>query len=86
MPSYGIPIRALPIMQGSPPSLIPPKMEWDRPPWNRWAFQHMREILPTAEVWRGPGSCASLPRDERDLDGLAVMTVRARRPLGRASG
>jgi CubicO group peptidase (beta-lactamase class C family) len=29
------------------------RMDWDRPPWNRWSFQHVRDILPTAEVSRG---------------------------------
>ena len=61
-----------PIMTGSPPQLVPPRMDWDRPPWNRWAFQHIREILPTAEVWRGSGHRKRLERAERDLDDLAV--------------
>ena len=61
-----------PIMTGSPPQLVPPRMDWDRPPWNRWAFQHIREILPTAEVWRGNGHRKRLERAERDLDDLAV--------------
>jgi CubicO group peptidase (beta-lactamase class C family) len=64
-----------PIMQGTPPSLVPPKMDWDRPPWNRWSFQNIRQILPTAEVWRGPGPVRELPRRERDLDGLAVAST-----------
>ena len=63
------------IMQGSPPALIPPRIDWDRPPWNRWAFQHIREILPTAEVWRGRGASRMLERREQDLDGLAVTGV-----------
>lgn len=63
------------IMQGSPPALIPPRMDWDRPPWNRWAFQNVRQILPTAEVWRGDGPVRALPRAERDLDGLEVSSV-----------
>jgi CubicO group peptidase (beta-lactamase class C family) len=62
----------LPIMEGSPPDLVPPRMDWDRGPWNRWAFQHVREVLPTAEVWRGKGPVRELPRGDRDLDGLAV--------------
>jgi CubicO group peptidase (beta-lactamase class C family) len=61
-----------PIMAGSPPSLIVPKLDWDRPPWNRWAFQHVREIVPTQEVWCGSGPAQQLPRDARDLDRLAV--------------
>ncbi|HVY98404.1 MAG TPA: serine hydrolase [Dongiaceae bacterium] len=63
-----------PIMAGSPPGLIVPKLDWDRPPWNRWAFQHIRELLPTAEVWRGSGPVRSLPRAARDLDGIAVQS------------
>jgi CubicO group peptidase (beta-lactamase class C family) len=47
---------ALPIMQGHPvpPAWRVPPLEWDYPPWNRWAFQHMRELVPTVEVPRGP--------------------------------
>jgi len=64
-----------PIMQGTPPSLVPPKMDWDRPPWNRGGFQNIRQILPTAEVWRGPGPVRELPRKERDLDSLTVAST-----------
>jgi CubicO group peptidase (beta-lactamase class C family) len=72
MPSYRNSDVMLPIMQGSPPALVPPRMDWDRPPWNRWSFQHVREILPTAEVWRGNGPVRTLPRVDFNLDGLAV--------------
>jgi CubicO group peptidase (beta-lactamase class C family) len=64
-----------PIMQGSPPALRMPRDAWDQPPWNRWAFQHVREIVPTVEVWRGTGPVRNLPHAERDLDGLAVDAV-----------
>ncbi len=52
MQSYRNSQDAPPIMQGTPP---PPEwrlpiIDWDRPPWNRWAFQHVREFLPTAAV------------------------------------
>ena len=60
------------IMRGSPPDLIVPKQDWDRPPWNRWSFQHIRELLPTAEVWRGNGHRRRFERDETDLDALPV--------------
>jgi CubicO group peptidase (beta-lactamase class C family) len=73
MPSYKNSDVVLPIMQGSPPALVPPKLDWDRPPWNRWAFQHVREILPTAEVWRGNGPVRVLPRADVDLDSLAIL-------------
>jgi len=73
MPSYKNSEKMLPIMQGSPPALVPPKLDWDRPPWNRWAFQHVREILPTAEVWRGHGRLRVLPRADVSLDDLPVL-------------
>ncbi|WP_296743916.1 serine hydrolase, partial [Mesorhizobium sp.] len=62
-----------PIMQGSPPAMVLPKLDWDRPPWNRWAFQHIREFLPTVEVWRGNGHRHRLDRAEVDLDNLPVV-------------
>ena len=59
----------VPIMQGSPP---PPDMlvthqNWDAPPYNRWSFQHVREILPTVPVSRGDGPVREFPRAEQDL-------------------
>jgi CubicO group peptidase (beta-lactamase class C family) len=73
MPTFKNSDTRLPIMEGSPPSLVPPKLDWDRPPWNRWSFQHVREILPTAEIWRGAGPVRALPRADADLDNLAVV-------------
>ena len=42
-------------MQGSPPAIehCVPAIDWDRPPWNRWTFQHMSQILRTAPIHRG---------------------------------
>ncbi|MER8912447.1 beta-lactamase family protein [Mesorhizobium sp. M0761] len=67
-----------PIMQGSPPQMVLPKLDWDRPPWNRWAFQHIREFLPTIEVWRGNGHRHRLERAETDLDALPVEDSKGR--------
>ncbi|TIP22995.1 MAG: serine hydrolase, partial [Mesorhizobium sp.] len=67
-----------PIMQGSPPAMALPKLDWDRRPWNRWAFQHVREFLPTVEVWRGQGHRRRLERAEVDLDDLAVADSEGR--------
>ncbi|ESX63131.1 6-aminohexanoate-dimer hydrolase [Mesorhizobium sp. LSHC422A00] len=72
MDSYGNSDPRPPIMQGSPPQMVLPKLDWDRPPWNRWAFQHVREFLPTIEVWRGNGHRHRLERAETDLDALPV--------------
>lgn len=59
------------------PGDVVPIDDWDRPPWNRWAFQHIREILPTAEVWRGVGPSRPLPTARQDLDDLPVTSVGA---------
>lgn len=58
------------IMQGFP---VPrdqriPRAEWDRPPWNRWSFQNVRQILPTTEVWRGSGDVWKLPCNPIELE------------------
>ncbi|WP_378949101.1 serine hydrolase domain-containing protein [Mesorhizobium sp. ANAO-SY3R2] len=67
-----------PIMQGSPPAMPLPRTSWDEPPWNRWAFQHVREIVPTVEVWRGEGPVRALPRAETNLDQLSVTDSEGR--------
>ncbi len=72
MPTYKNSDTPLPIMAGIPPNLVPPKMDWDRPPWNRWSFQHVRELLPTAEVWRGNGIVREFFIREEKLDGLTI--------------
>ena len=44
-----------------------PRSDWDRAPWNRWSFQHVRELLPTAPVWRGAEKPTDLPKDLQDF-------------------
>jgi hypothetical protein len=34
---------------------------WQRPPFNRWSFQHVRELIPTARIARGDGPAWELP-------------------------
>ena len=65
---------ALQLMQGFPP---PPDKTVRlasvlRFPNGRWAFHHMRELGPTAAVWRGPGPASTLPVALRDLNSLPV--------------
>jgi len=60
-------------MTGAPP--FPPQSRvtlanWQDPPFNRWAFQHVRELIPTARIARGDGPAWPLPRAERDVLGL----------------
>jgi CubicO group peptidase (beta-lactamase class C family) len=74
-------------MQGSPP---PPEKvirfaddQFLAFPRNRWALSHMRELMPTANVWRGAGRSQSLgaPKaaDELAIDGLAFDDLGGRR-------
>jgi CubicO group peptidase (beta-lactamase class C family) len=61
------------VMQGCPP---PPAARvthenWDSPPFNRWAFCNLRQVLPTRAVPRGDGPPSLLPRAEQDLSPLA---------------
>lgn len=60
-------------IKGSVPSGFDPD-NWDRAPFNRWAFRHVREFLPVAVIARGD-AVRELPRKERQLDGLAVRSV-----------
>jgi CubicO group peptidase (beta-lactamase class C family) len=64
-----------PIMVGTPPPPASrvPLDTWDRPPWNRWSFLNIREILPTVEVWRGKGHASRLDSAERELDHLRFL-------------
>ncbi|MDO9603192.1 serine hydrolase [Hydrogenophaga sp.] len=63
---------ALKLMQGFPP---PPEKTVRlanvlQYPNARWAFHHMRELGPTATIWRGAGPASALPRALRELDGV----------------
>lgn len=65
-----------PIMQGSPvpPEWRVPFADWDYPPWNRWSFQNIRQILPTMPVtpalipWQ-------LETAERDITGITFVNA-----------
>ncbi len=65
------------LMAGSPPFPIENLVtleNWQRPPFNRWAFQHVRELIPTARISRGNGPAWELPQAELDLDGVRFGT------------
>jgi hypothetical protein len=72
-------VNALGWMQGFPPP-ADKIITFDNPmssafPRNRWTFSHIREIVPTVDVWRGSGSATDLPAAPRDLDGVAFKTL-----------
>jgi CubicO group peptidase (beta-lactamase class C family) len=65
------------LMVGSPPftaERLVTLENWQRGPYNRWAFQHVRELIPTAAIPRGAGPVWELERDERDLSGIRFTT------------
>jgi CubicO group peptidase (beta-lactamase class C family) len=66
------------LMAGVPPFPAPSLVtlaNWQDPPFNRWAFQHIRELIPTARISRGPASHHRLPRAERDISGLTFRSA-----------
>jgi hypothetical protein len=44
-------------------------------PGMRWSFNHLRELMPNADVLRGEGPVAMLPREERDLGTVKFTTM-----------
>ncbi len=62
------------IMQGSPPKRLIDMSKWDKGPDNRWAFQHISEIIPTGNISRGSGPVARLEHAPQDLSGLGFKT------------
>src|SRR5712691_2545599 len=65
------------LMTGAPPfrpEFLVTLANWQDPPFNRWAFQHVRELIPTARIARGDGPAWQLPRAERDVTGLVFRS------------
>ena len=52
-----------PRMTGFPPSAdsLITLANWQDSPNHRWAFQHVRELVPTQRIGRGPGPASTLP-------------------------
>ena len=67
-------------MEGSPPPVDArvTLANWQDPPFNRWAFSHLRELVPTQRISRGAGPVAPLPDDPRSLDDEAVARTDGR--------
>jgi hypothetical protein len=73
------------LMVGPPPyqpECLVSLSNWQDPPFNRWGFQHVRDLIPTARIARGDRARA-LSRAERDLDGLKLQLGRRRVSLER---
>jgi CubicO group peptidase (beta-lactamase class C family) len=72
------------LMQGFPP---PPAAQvtlanWRKAPHNRWAFHHVRELVPSADIANDPGAVRALPSPPVDLSGLMVPDGSTALPFG----
>src|SRR5512138_2287305 len=45
---------------------------WRTAPYNRWAFHHVRELIPSADIPNRPARVAPLPAGLRDFSGLRI--------------
>src|SRR5207248_1842261 len=41
---------------------------WRAAPFNRWSFQHVRELIPTADIPNDPRHVRDLPKEQRKID------------------
>ncbi len=65
------------LMQGFPPSAEArvTLTNWQEPPYNRWSFSHMRELVPTQRISRGSGPVTPLVAAPEPLGEIAVRRV-----------
>ncbi|HTQ93472.1 MAG TPA: hypothetical protein VMK84_28645, partial [Streptosporangiaceae bacterium] len=65
--------KPAPEVQGTPVTA----RNWQDPPFNRWAFWHVGDILPTYRVSRGDGTPRPLPASsgQRVQPGLLAVPV-----------
>jgi len=62
------------LMQGVPPA---PEAQvtlanWRNPPFSRWAFQHVRELLPSADITNDPANVRQLLSNPIDMSTLRI--------------
>ncbi len=57
---------------------------WRNPPFARWAFQHVREIVPSADIANDPANVWALPAGPRDLAGVRIDAGAKARRTGTA--
>jgi CubicO group peptidase (beta-lactamase class C family) len=69
------------LMEGFPPppdKVVTVADPWQSGPLNRWAFQHVRELVPTARVTRAE-TASPLSADAVDLNAVATTSIDGRR-------
>ena len=72
-------VQAMGWMQGFPPP-TDKLITFDNPAGNvyprlRWTFSHIRELVPTANVWRGAGASSPLRAAPMDLDNVRFKVM-----------
>src|SRR5215471_2213380 len=72
------------LMDGFPPSSEAQVTlaNWRTAPFNRWAFHHVREIVPTADIPNDPARAIDFEVAPIDLDGVRIESPRGRLSLG----
>ena len=69
-------VSAMGWMQGTPPAadkqILVEHGDYLAYPRNRWSFSHMRELLPTTNVWRGSRAPSPLPAAKQPIDATQV--------------
>ena len=65
------------LMHGSPPPADAQVTleNWQLPPYNRWSFSHMRELVPTQRIPRGQGPVAPLATDPQPLGQIGLLRL-----------
>jgi len=65
------------LMQGFPPpeDARVTLANWQDPPYNRWSFSHLRELVPTQRISRGAEPVSPLPADPQPLGDVEVPRI-----------
>ena len=77
MKSYKNSDKIPPIMIGSstPQEWRVPLIDWDRPPWNRWTFQNIRQILPTANIKHDKNFVSELKYNLQNIENIKFKDI-----------
>jgi CubicO group peptidase (beta-lactamase class C family) len=67
-------MNGIPLMNGFPPAREGQVTlaNWRKPPFNRWAFKHVREIVPSADIPNDPANVRALSSNLQDLSDLKI--------------
>lgn len=64
---------------GFPPKRVVDMSKWDKGDDCRWAFQHISEIIPTANISHGAQLPSKFNRDLRDISGISFKTLEGKK-------